>query len=496
MGGDPQGEQAGGTSHDSCLNAVHGLCEASVPPIPPLGPEIFLNHADVLVIGAGQADVPLATRFAGRGRQTVLFERKHPGGTCVNYGCTPSKAMIASAQAAHDARRAEQLGVRVRGVEVDLDAVVDRKEALVREWRASVESSIREAGDCLRYVGEHARFVEPGVVEAGGERWTADTIVLDVGARPRVLPLPGLDGVPWLDNTRALALRECPEQLLVLGGGYIGCELGQMWRRFGAPVTVADRREHLLAREDPEVSEVIEQAFREDEIALRLGAGAERVRREGEEIVLTPKGGEELRGSHLLVAAGRTPNTDDLGCAAAGIELDDGGHIRIDDHYRTSADGVYAVGDVTGGPQFTHTAWDDGRILFGLLTGEGTRTRADRLIPWGVFTDPQVGRVGLSEREARERGIPYELAEKPFRSVARARETERAAGLLRVLVSPDTERVLGAAVVGAEAAELVHVLVALMAADAPASALVNAESIHPTFAEGVQSVLRMLERYD
>ncbi len=450
---------------------------------------------DVIVVGAGQGGVPLATRLAAIGKRVLLVERSRVGGTCVNYGCTPTKTMIASAQAAHDARRAASLGVHVGEVRVDPGEVVDRKDRIVREWREGVERRIREAGERLTFVHGHARFVGERELEVDGERHRAETVVLDVGTRAAVPPVSGLDGVPWLDNARALELREVPGHLLVLGGGYVGCELGQMYRRFGARVTVVGRSGHLLDREDPEISEALEAAFREEGIELDLAAGAKEVRSEEGGIVLGLGDGRELRGTHLLVAAGRKPNTDDLGCDAAGIRLDDRGYVRVDDRFRTSAEGVYALGDVTGGPQFTHRSWDDGRILFDLLSGRADRSDAGRLVPYTVFTDPQVARVGLSEREAKERGQAYEVARLPFEAIARARETGRCAGMLKVLLDPADERVLGAALVGAEAGELLHVFVALMSAGAPARALVDAEFVHPTFAEGVQNLLLQLDRY-
>ncbi len=450
-------------------------------------------ECDVIVIGSGQAGVPLAARLAEAGRSVALFERSHLGGTCVNYGCTPTKTVIASARAAHVARTAAPFGVRVESVRVDLDAVVDRKEAVVREWRDGVASRLERAGDRLTVVREHARFVGPRTVRAGSDECTAETVIVNTGARPVEPPIPGLDGVSWLDNTRLMELRAVPEHLLILGGGYIGCELGQAYRRFGAAVTIVDRNERLLAREDPDVSEALEGVFREEGITLRLGATVRGVAGGGG--IRLDLEDETVRGSHLLVAAGRRPNTDDLGVEAAGLELDDRGAIGVDDRYRTSVDGVYAVGDVTGGPQFTHAAWDDHRILFDLLTGNGERTRADRIVPHAVFTDPQVARVGLAESEARRTGRPHEVASMPFRNVSRAREAGREAGLIKVLVDPETERVLGATIVGAEAAELIHVFVTAMSGDAPARAIVEAEAIHPAYAEGLQTALMQLERY-
>jgi pyruvate/2-oxoglutarate dehydrogenase complex dihydrolipoamide dehydrogenase (E3) component len=332
-------------------------------------------------------------------------------------------------------------------------------------------------------------------VEVGGERHSADTVIVNVGCRPAIPPIPGLDGVPWLDNASVMALRQLPLHLIVLGGGYIGCEFAQMFRRFGAEVTVIEALDRLLALEDPETSAALEGAFRAEGIRLEVGASAKGVARDGDDVVVRLDGGREVRGSHLLVAVGRRPNTHDLGCDAAGVTLDKRGYIPVDDHYRTSAAGVYAVGDVTPGPQFTHASWDDHRLLFDLLMGRDGRTRADRLIPITAFTDPQVARVGLSEQEAKARKVEYEAATMPFGQVARAIELDETAGTMKILVDPKSERILGASIVGAEAGELIHVFVALIQAGATARALVEAECVHPTFAEGLQSLVMRLPRY-
>jgi len=450
---------------------------------------------DVIVVGSGQAGVPLATRLARTGKQVMLAERAELGGTCVNAGCTPTKTMIASARAAHVARTAARLGVRAGPVEVDLPAVVDRKDDIVRKWREKVEKRLRSGGDKLTLVRGQARFTGERRIEVAGQHHTAEIVVLDVGARPVTPPLDGLESVPWLDYETVMQLRDLPAHLLVLGGGYIGCEFGQMFRRFGAQVTIVDVEPHLLSREDPEISSALETVFRDEGIGLELGAGAERVSGQAGRIVVRLSGGKELRGSHLLVATGRRPNTDDLGCDKGGIALDPKGFIVADDEYRTSASGTYAVGDVIGQPQFTHTAWDDHRILFDLLLGRSRRGRKGRHIPYTAFTDPQVAGVGLTEREAREQGIAYELATMPFGEIARAVEIDEKAGTMKVLLDPKTERVLGAAIVGSEAGELIHVFVTLMQSGSPARAIVDAEFVHPTFAEGVQSLVMKLQRY-
>lgn len=450
---------------------------------------------DVIVIGSGQAGVPLATRFAAGNKSVLLVERSLIGGTCTNYGCTPTKTMVACARAAHVARTAGRLGVRVPAVTVDLAAVVDRKEAIVRRSREAVELRLREAGELVRVVNGHARFVGPHEIETNGERHSAGTIILNTGTRPAVPPIPGLDAVPFLDNTRAMDVRELPEHLLVLGGGYIGCELGQVFRRFGSEVTIIDHNEHLLSREDPDVSSAIDEVFRAEGIRLELSSSPESVRTERGQIVVRSSTGKDIRGSHLLVALGRRANTDDLGCDAAGVKLDARGFVEVDDGYATSAAGVYAVGDVAGGPQFTHSSWDDHRLLFERLAGRSTRGRSDRLIPYAVFTDPQVGAVGATERQLRAKGTPYEQATMPFGQIARAFETDELAGTMKILIDPATEKILGCRIVGADAGELIHVFVALMQAGASVRALVDAEAVHPTFAEGLQALVMRLPRF-
>jgi pyruvate/2-oxoglutarate dehydrogenase complex dihydrolipoamide dehydrogenase (E3) component len=418
---------------------------------------------DTIVIGSGQAGVPLATRLARAGQQVLLAERGELGGTCTNTGCTPTKTLVASARAAHVVRTAGRLGVRV-----------ERFERLVRG---------------------QARLLGERTVEVAGERHRAATVIVNVGARPVEPGIPGLRSVPWLDNHRLMELRELPAHLLVVGGGYVGCEFAQAYRRFGAAVTIVDPGAHLIAHEDVAASEVIEGVFREEGITLRLGAGAVGISGEAGRISVRLSTGDTVEGSHLLVATGRRPNTDDLGADVAGVKLDGRGYIEVDDRYRTSAPGVYAVGDCTPGPQFTHAAWDDHRLLFEVLAGRPGRGRKDRLVPSTVYTDPQVATVGLTEREAKAKGVAHQLATMPFAQIARAIETGEGAGVLRVLVDPTAERILGATIVGAEAGELIHIFAALMQARGPVRAIVEMEAVHPSFAEGVQAVVMRLERY-
>lgn len=449
---------------------------------------------DVIVVGTGQAGPQLATRLAARGKRVVIAERSAVGGTCINYGCTPTKTLIASAAAAHQARTAGRLGVHVTGVRADITEIADRVANLVHLWREGVERGLSEAKG-VTLVRGHARFTGPNELEIAGQRYRAGTIILNVGARPRVPPIAGLESVRWFDNHRLLDLRVIPEHLIVIGAGHVGCELGQAHRRLGAEVTMVDPGHHLLGHVDDDICGLLEDVFRGEGIAVEVKQQVQSVSAAGGSISVRLDSGKTLTGSHVLVSTGRVPNTDDLGCDRAGLKLDAHGFVEIDDRYQTSVPGVYAVGDCTGEPQFTHTSWDDHRILFDLLTGASQRGRGGRHIPWVAFTDPQVAGVGLTERDANRQGIAYELAKMPFEEAARAREVDLPAGVLKVLLDPKTERILGAELMGAEAGELLHILVPLMQAGVSARTIVDAEFAHPTFAEAVQSAVMRLDRY-
>jgi pyruvate/2-oxoglutarate dehydrogenase complex dihydrolipoamide dehydrogenase (E3) component len=450
---------------------------------------------DTVVIGSGQAGVPLATRLAAEGERVLLVEKADLGGTCVNSGCTPTKTMIASARAAHVARNAARLGVRTSTVSVDLGAVVDRKNAIVSKWREGVRRRLEKAGPGLTLLQGHARLAGGREILVGSERHEGKTIVIDVGGRPVTPGIPGLRDVPFLDNESVMTLRDLPGHLVVLGGGYIGCEFAQMFRRFGSAVTVIDHMDRLLSREEPEASDALGEVFEGEGMELAMGAKVTHVGREGDEIVVSVEGGRAFRGSHLLVAIGRRPNTDDLGCEQGGVALDPRGFIVVGDDYRTSAPGIYAVGDCTPGPQFTHAAWDDHRLLFDELKGRPHRKRSERLVPITAFTDPPLARVGLTEKEAKEEGIPYEVATMPFGQVARAIEIDETAGVMKILLDPRSEKILGVTIVGAEAGELIHVFVPVVDQGLKARALVDPEYVHPTFAEGLQSLVMKLPRY-
>lgn len=450
---------------------------------------------DVIVVGAGQAGVPFARACAEAGRRTALVEAVHIGGTCINEGCTPTKTMVASARVAYLARRAADYGVQAGPVSVDVAAVTARAAAIVQSWRDGGESRLRQAGVELLF--GQARFSGPRTLEValrdGGARTlAAPTVLINTGVRPAVPDLPGLDSVPFLDSTAMLALNRLPEHLLVLGGGYIGLEFGQMLRRFGSRVTVVQRGPRLLAREDADIAEALAAILREDglEVLLDTAARSAAPAPDGgvDLTVATPEGQRTLRGSHLLVAAGRTPNSDRLNLAAAGVATDRRGAISVNARLETSAPGVYAAGDITGGPAFTHISYDDFRILKANLLDGGDRSTTGRLVPYTVFTDPQLGRVGLGEEEARAQGRAVKVARMPMRYVARALETDEPRGLMKAVVDAQTDQILGFAMLGIEGGEIMSAVQLAMLGGLTASAIRDTALAHPTLAESLNNL--------
>lgn len=456
-----------------------------------------VTHYDAIVIGSGQAGTPLARALAAAGRRTALIEREHVGGTCVNEGCTPTKTMVASARVAYLARRAAGYGVRTGPVSIDMVTVRDRKRAVVARSRSGSERGLARMERLDLHRGE-ARFTGPRAIDvapaAGGTVALAgDLLFINTGCRPSRPKLAGLDDVPALDSTSIMELDSVPDHLLVLGGGYIGIEFGQMFRRFGAGVTIVQRGEQLLAREDADVAQAVGGILRDDGIEVLLGADARRVERGADGAIrLTVReagGGERtLAGSHLLVAAGRTPNSDRLDLPAAGIETDGRGFIRVNDRLETSAPGVYGLGDVKGGPAFTHISYDDFRIVqANLLNGGGASTR-DRLVPYCVFMDPELGRVGLTETEARGTGRPIRVFTMPMTHVARADEMDETRGLMKAVVDTATGQILGCAVLGVMGGEVMTVVQTAMMGRLPYTALRDAVIAHPALAESLNNL--------
>jgi len=453
------------------------------------------EHYDAIVIGAGQAGGPLATALAGAGRRTALIEREHVGGTCINEGCTPTKTMVASARVAYLARRAADYGVHTGEVTIDMRKVRERKRAIVESFRSGSEQRIRETAGVDLLMGE-ASFVDPHTVEVvmdSGERrrLSADLFVINTGARPAAPPIPGLDLVPVLDSTSIMELDSVPEHLVMIGGGYIALEFGQMFRRFGSRVTILQRGPSLLAREDDDISEAVADIMREDGIDVLLNAETTRVAGTAGKLQLTvrtPAGERVIDGSHLLVAAGRTPNTDALNLPAAGVVLDKRGFVPVDERLQTNVAHIYAVGDVKGGPAFTHISYDDFRIMRTNLLEGGQSTTADRFVPYTVFIDPQLGRVGLGEQEAREQGRAIKIARMPMSSVARALEVDESRGLIKVVVDAETDLILGCAVLGIEGGEIMSMIQLAMIGKLPYTTLRDATFAHPTLAEGLNNL--------
>ncbi len=450
---------------------------------------------DAIVIGAGQAGGPLATALARSGRRTALIEREHVGGTCINEGCTPTKTMVASARVAYLARRAGDYGVATGPVQVDMGRVRERKRAIVRSFRAGSERRIA-ATEGLELIRAEARFTGVRQVLVDGRSLEAELVFINAGCRPAAPAVGGLDRVPSLDSTSIMELDRLPDHLIVLGGGYIGLEFGQMFRRFGSRVTIVQRGRQLLPQEDGDIAEAVLTILRQDGIEVLLeaearcaegGDGAVRL------TVRTPAGDRTIEGSHILGAAGRVPNTDRLDLPSAGIAADARGFVTVDARLETSAAGVYALGDVKGGPAFTHVSYDDFRVIRTNLLQGGRACITDRLVPYAVFIDPQLGRIGLSEREARRLGRPYRLATLRMDQVARALELDEPRGLMKALVAPETGEIMGAAVLGIEGGEVMAVLQLAMMGGVRYDRLRDAVFAHPTLAESLNNLFSTLE---
>lgn len=454
-----------------------------------------ITHYDAIILGSGQAGNPLAVALSTKGKRTAMIERAAVGGTCVNYGCTPTKTMVASAEVAYLARRASDYGITVGQVSVDMLAVRERKRGIVKTWREGSEKRLKQAQLVDLIYGEGS-FVGPKQLRVrlsdGGERMlTAPLIVIDTGLRASAPLIQGLESVPYLDNMSIMEISELPAHLLVLGGGYVGLEFAQMFRRFGSRVTVIQHGEQLLPMEDRDIADEIAAILREDGIEVLLEAKTESSAslKQGVGLSVKVKGATRtLEGTHLLVATGRRPNTEKLNLEAAGIATDDHGYIRANEKLETTAPGVYAVGDVKGGPAFTHISYDDYRILKTNLLEGGNRSVAGRPIPSCVFIDPQLGRIGLSEKEAREQGRKVRIAKLPMTSVARAMETGRSRGFMKAIVDPQTDEILGAAILGEDGGEVMSMIQLAMMGKLKYTVLHDAILAHPTLAESLNNI--------
>lgn len=457
--------------------------------------EKSVNHYDAVIIGSGQGGTPLSKALAEAGWKTALVERTHVGGTCVNDGCTPTKTLVASAKIAQQVRRAGEYGVVAQLNKVDMERVRQRKRDVVEYSRSGSEKSLLETKN-LDLIYGSAQFTGTktlGVTKNDGSTatFTADKIFIDTGTRPAIPAIDGIHTIPFLDNVAIMDLDSVPEHLLVLGGGYIGVEFAQMYRRFGSRVTVVQSRAQLLPQEDADVAQEIAKTLRAEGIEILLDAKADQVRGAPGKIALQVQVegvARTLEGTHLLLGTGRKPNTEDLHLQAAGVAMDEHGFIRANPQLETNVPGIYAIGDVKGGPAFTHIAYDDFRILRANLLEGGQRSTEGRMVPYTVYIDPQLGRIGMTETEAKQSGRKIRVARMPMSGVARARETSEMQGFMKVIVDADTSQILGAAILGMEGGEIAAMLQIAMMGKLPYTALHHAIFAHPTLAESLNNL--------
>lgn len=456
---------------------------------------------DAIIIGTGQGGKPLAGALAEAGWKTAIVERGRVGGTCVIAGCTPTKTMVASARIAHLAGRAADYGVHTGPVTVDMEAVRRRKRDIVDQWSEGSRKGL-ERHEALELILGEARFISPREIavrdpEGNERRLAAGKVFINAGARPEAPSITGLDAIDYLDSTSIMEVDRVPGHLVVLGGGFIGMEFGQMFRRFGSDVTIIERGPRIAHREDDDIADAMADIFREDGIDVRTSSrvtALERGRNGGVTVILEKEGGEDhVRGTHLLVAAGRHPNSDTLDLESAGLETDEREFIPVDAYCRTAVEGIWALGDITGAPPFTHTAYDDFRVIRSQLLGDGERSTEGRLLPYAVFTDPQLGRVGLTEQAAREQGYSIRVAKLPMSRVARAIELDEPRGLMKAVVEVGSGRILGASILGIEGGEVVSVLQMAMMGGLPYTALRDAVLAHPTLAESLNNLFMTLD---
>jgi pyruvate/2-oxoglutarate dehydrogenase complex dihydrolipoamide dehydrogenase (E3) component len=446
---------------------------------------------DAIVIGTGQAGPFLVQRLTTAGMKVAIVERKFFGGTCVNTGCIPTKTMVASAYAAHVARRGADYGFTAGDVGVDMKRVKARRDSISGASRSGVETSLRKLERCTVYQG-HARFESPRDVSVGHERLTAERIFINVGGRASVPAMPGIDTVPYLTNSTMMDLDFLPRHLVIVGGSYIGLEFGQMFRRFGSEVTIIEMAARLIQKEDEDVSAAIREILEQEGIEVRVNAKCIRLSTRAADIVAgvdCAEGAPEVSGSHLLLAVGRRPNTDDLGLEKAGITVDARGYIVVDDELRTSVPGIWAVGDCNGKGAFTHTSFNDGEIVAANLLDNDRRRLSDRIQTYALFIDPPLGRAGLTDAEVRKTGKRALVATRPMTKVGRAIEKGETLGFMKVVVDAETDQILGAAILGTGGDEVVHLILDAMYARAPYTVIRRAMHIHPTVSEFVPTVL-------
>jgi pyruvate/2-oxoglutarate dehydrogenase complex dihydrolipoamide dehydrogenase (E3) component len=462
--------------------------------VEPAQEDVMTQHFDAIVIGTGQAGPPLAARLAGAGMKVAIIERGRFGGTCVNTGCIPTKTLIASAYAAQIARRAEEYGVSVGPVSVDMKAVKARKDRVSGRSNHGVEQWVRGLDHTTVFQG-HARFERPNAVRVGDELLEGERIFINVGGRAQIPKMPGLDSVSYLTNSTMMDVDFLPEHLVIIGGSYVGLEFGQMYRRFGSKVTIIEKGARLIHREDEDVSDAVREILANEGIDVQLDANCLNARRDGDGIAVGldgTGGGREVAGSHLLLAVGRVPNTDDLGLELAGVATDSHGYITVDDQLRTNVPGIWALGDCNGRGAFTHTAYNDYEIVAANLLDDDPRKVSDRIPAYAMYIDPPLGRVGMTLAEAKQTGRRLLVGTRPMTRVGRAVEKGESQGFMKVIVDADSHAILGASILGVTGDEVVHGLLDVMTAGAPYTTISRAMHIHPTVSELLPTLLQDL----
>jgi len=451
-----------------------------------------VKHFDDLIIGTGQAGPFLAGRLAESGRQVAIVERKLFGGTCVNTGCTPTKTMVASAYAAHLARRGAEFGVNVGGkVSVDMPRVKARRDAIVQESRRGLQSWLEEMNNCTVFEG-HARFESAHTISVRDDRLTADRIFINVGGRASMPKMPGLEQIEFFNNSSLMEIDFVPKHLIVVGGSYIGLEFGQMFRRFGSEVTIIEMGKRLVRREDQDVSAAVHEIIAREGIQIRLNAKCIGFSKRNDETfaqVDCTSGDPEVSGTHVLLAVGRVPNTDDLGLEKTGLTTDQAGYITVDEQLRTNVSGIWAMGDCNGRGAFTHTAFNDAEIVAANLLDDDPRRVTDRILAYALYIDPPLGRCGLTEAEVRQRGRPALVGKRPMTKIKRAVEKGETEGFMKIFVDTETREILGAVILGSGGDEIIHSILDMMYAKAPATVIQRAMHIHPTISELIPTML-------
>ena len=456
---------------------------------------------DAIIIGSGQAGTPLAKKLAKAGLKTALIEKQFIGGTCINYGCTPTKTMIASARSAWLSKNSRPLGVDIGDVSVDFKKVIERKNKIVKSFREGSETTLEKVKGLDIYKGEASFTAEKIIQISSPEKktlfLTADIIFINAGAEPTIPSIPGIETLNYLDSTSILDLKEIPEHLIILGGSYVALEFGQMFRRFGSKVTVIEQSDHFLEREDEDVAEELKNILQEEGINILTSAKASSVKQNDDQsisIILNENGNQKtLSGSHLLLAVGRTPVSKTLNLEAAGIKTDEKGYLKVNDKLQTNIKGIFALGDIKGGPAFTHTSYNDHLIVLNNLTEKKQKSIKNRMVPYCMFTDPQLGRIGITEKQAIQKGLKFKVAMIKMDRVARAIETGDTRGLMKAIVDKKTKLILGAAIIGTEGGEIMTVLQMAMMGKVTYPEIRNGIFAHPTYSESLNNLFMSLD---